>query len=76
MDPTMEKQLTAGWGFLVQGQLARGEQDHRVLGGVLTRMLLQAGDPGSYADLSTGARMPTTLEHPTYSSQNNPGVQK
>jgi hypothetical protein len=76
MDPTMVQQLHAGWGLQLQGMHVRAEQDHRVLGSVLTRMLVQAGDPSTDADLNAAIRTPSTIEHPTYSSANNPGVQK
>ncbi len=66
MDPTVVSQLQAGWGAHIQKMALNSEQDNRVLGGVLTRMLIQGGDPANYADLNAGVRMPTTIEHPTY----------
>jgi hypothetical protein len=59
MDPTVNSQMQAAWGYLVQGLQTRAEQDHRVLGGILTRMLIQGGDPANYADLQTGSHVPT-----------------
>lgn len=66
MDPTVNSQLQAGWGSHIQKMALNSEQDNRVLTGVLTRMLIQGGDPATYADLNAGTRVPTTLEHPTY----------
>ena len=59
MDPTVNSQMQAGWGNLIQKAHINAEQDNRVIGAVLTRMLIQGGDPSNYADMQTASHVPT-----------------
>lgn len=59
MDPTLAGQLSAGWANIVQKAHINAEQDNRVIGGIMTRMLIQAGDPNQYADFQTSSHVPT-----------------
>lgn len=59
MDPTLVAQFSAGWANALQGMHIRAEDDHRVVQGVMTRMLIQTGDPSNYADFQSASHVPT-----------------
>jgi hypothetical protein len=75
MDPTINGQLLAGWGVLIQSNVAEANQrlarqsdstqiDNRIMAGIIARMLMTAGDPNQETDFNSAARVPNVVSNP------------
>lgn len=64
MDPDAVKLLTAE--MMIQGRrfLADSQSDSRMITGALVNSVLLGEDPGVFAGLNSGVRVPTTLNQP------------